>query len=141
MICASAISLRIEIGFTFGAVINWVGRRDRSTKQLIMEYMKMKQIILRTTVAGFVSMVLMSGAASAETTEMTKPKGAMGTGNVKEGQPKSNQFWWPDQLDLSALRDHDAKSNPYGAEFDYAKAFNRNLMYFFFKLMPVNQHF
>lgn len=40
------------------------------------------------------------------------------------GQPKSNQFWWPKQLDLSALRDHDARSNPYGADFDYAAAFN-----------------
>jgi len=40
------------------------------------------------------------------------------------GQPKSNQFWWPKQLDLSAVRDHDARSNPYGADFDYAAAFN-----------------
>ncbi|WP_306660308.1 peroxidase family protein, partial [Rheinheimera maricola] len=33
--------------------------------------------------------------------------------------------WWPDQLDLSALRDHDARSNPYGANFSYADAFNK----------------
>ncbi|MBT8074103.1 MAG: catalase/peroxidase HPI, partial [Xanthomonadales bacterium] len=38
-------------------------------------------------------------------------------------QPKSNQFWWPDQLDLSSLRDHDARSNPLGEDFSYAKAF------------------
>ncbi len=38
-------------------------------------------------------------------------------------QVKSNQFWWPDQLDLSPLRDNNAASNPYGADFDYAKAF------------------
>ncbi len=37
--------------------------------------------------------------------------------------PKPNQFWWPDQLDLSTLRQHDARSNPLGADFDYAKAF------------------
>jgi len=36
---------------------------------------------------------------------------------------KSNQFWWPDQLDLSPLRDHDIRSNPLGEEFNYAKAF------------------
>ena len=36
---------------------------------------------------------------------------------------KSNQFWWPDHLDLSALRDHDPDSNPYGPDFDYAEAF------------------
>lgn len=45
---------------------------------------------------------------------------------VKAGQPKPNQFWWPDQLDLSALRDHDDRSNPYhGDDFDYATAFKQ----------------
>jgi catalase-peroxidase len=34
-----------------------------------------------------------------------------------------SQFWWPDQLDLSPLRQHAAESNPLGADFDYAKAF------------------
>lgn len=36
---------------------------------------------------------------------------------------KTNQFWWPDQLDLSPLRDQDSRSNPLGASFDYAEAF------------------
>jgi len=36
---------------------------------------------------------------------------------------KSNQFWWPDQLNLSPLRDHDNRSNPLGDDFDYAAAF------------------
>ena len=40
-----------------------------------------------------------------------------------EGAPRSNQFWWPDQLDLSPLRQHGAESNPLGTDFDYAKAF------------------
>jgi catalase-peroxidase len=40
-----------------------------------------------------------------------------------EGAAKSNQFWWPDQLDLSPLRTHSAESNPLGADFDYPKAF------------------
>ncbi len=38
-------------------------------------------------------------------------------------EPRSNQFWWPEQLNLSSLRDHDARSNPYGEDFDYAEAF------------------
>ena len=42
-----------------------------------------------------------------------------------QGEPKSNQFWWPDQLDLSALRDHDARSNPMGDDFNYAVEFNK----------------
>ena len=40
-----------------------------------------------------------------------------------DGGPKSNQFWWPDQLDLTPLRQHGAESNPLGEEFDYPKAF------------------
>lgn len=39
------------------------------------------------------------------------------------GEAKNNQFWWPEQLNLSALRQHQAASNPYGPEFDYGKAF------------------
>jgi catalase-peroxidase len=39
-----------------------------------------------------------------------------------QGQPLPNQFWWPNQLDLTPLRQHSAESNPAG-QFDYAKAF------------------
>ncbi len=39
------------------------------------------------------------------------------------GEPKSNQFWWPEQLDLSPLRQHGAGSNPMGQNFNYAEAF------------------
>jgi len=39
------------------------------------------------------------------------------------GKAKPNSFWWPDQLNLQPLRDHNPASNPYGADFDYAKAF------------------
>ena len=40
-----------------------------------------------------------------------------------QGEPKSNQFWWPEQLDLSPLRQHAAESNPMGDDFNYAEAF------------------
>ena len=36
---------------------------------------------------------------------------------------RSNQFWWPESLNLEPLRAHDVRSNPYGADFDYAEAF------------------
>ena len=39
------------------------------------------------------------------------------------GEPKSNQFWWPEQLDLSPLRQHGPESNPMGQNFNYAEAF------------------
>ena len=38
-------------------------------------------------------------------------------------EPKPNDFWWPDQIDLSPLRQHAAESNPLGEEFDYATEF------------------
>ncbi|MBS3743158.1 MAG: catalase/peroxidase HPI [Wenzhouxiangellaceae bacterium] len=40
-----------------------------------------------------------------------------------QARAKSNEYWWPDQLDLSPLRQHSAESNPYGADFDYAEEF------------------
>ena len=42
---------------------------------------------------------------------------------LAQDKPKSVEFWWPERLDLSPLRDHDASSNPYGEDFDYAEAF------------------
>ncbi|NNF16991.1 MAG: catalase-peroxidase, partial [Gammaproteobacteria bacterium] len=39
------------------------------------------------------------------------------------GEPKSNQFWWPEQLNLSPLRQHGAASNPMGDDFNYAEEF------------------
>jgi len=37
--------------------------------------------------------------------------------------PRPNNFWWPERLDLSPLRRHDVRSNPYGRDFNYAKEF------------------
>ena len=36
----------------------------------------------------------------------------------------TNRDWWPNQLDLSILRQHSELSNPMGAGFDYEKAFS-----------------
>nr|WP_258808149.1 catalase/peroxidase HPI [Pseudidiomarina sp. CB1] len=45
--------------------------------------------------------------------------------DVSAQEAKSKMFWWPDQLDLTPLRDHDQASNPYGDDFDYAEAFKQ----------------
>jgi catalase-peroxidase len=39
------------------------------------------------------------------------------------GRPRTNQDWWPNQLDLSVLHQHPAQSNPMDPGFDYRKAF------------------
>ncbi len=36
----------------------------------------------------------------------------------------TNKDWWPNQLDLSVLRQHSTLSNPMGEDFDYIEAFN-----------------
>ncbi|HUQ39319.1 MAG TPA: catalase/peroxidase HPI [Acidimicrobiales bacterium] len=41
----------------------------------------------------------------------------------KSGRPRSNQDWWPNQLDLSVLHQHTPVSNPMDDGFDYAAEF------------------
>ncbi len=36
---------------------------------------------------------------------------------------RSPQFWWPEQLDLTPLRQHEMRPSPYGDDFTYAEAF------------------
>ena len=36
----------------------------------------------------------------------------------------ATEDWWPEQLNLRILHQHDRKSNPMGQDFDYATAFN-----------------
>jgi catalase-peroxidase len=38
-------------------------------------------------------------------------------------RPRSNQDWWPDQLDLSVLHQHAPGFDPMGADFDYEAEF------------------
>ena len=48
--------------------------------------------------------------------------------NAQQAAPMANtspQYWWPELVDLSPLRQHAPSSNPYGADFDYAAAFAR----------------
>nr|WP_313978613.1 peroxidase family protein [Iodidimonas nitroreducens] len=42
---------------------------------------------------------------------------------AQQQDAKSMQDWWPERLSLAPLRAHSVESNPYGADFDYAKAF------------------
>ena len=40
-------------------------------------------------------------------------------------RPRSNQDWWPNQLDLSVLHQHSDKGNPLGEGFDYRTEFEQ----------------
>ena len=37
----------------------------------------------------------------------------------------TNRDWWPNQLNLSILHQHDSKSNPMGEDYDYAEQFGK----------------
>jgi catalase-peroxidase len=43
---------------------------------------------------------------------------------VKSTRPRTNRDWWPNQPDLSVLRQHEPRPNPMGEDFDYAEEFN-----------------
>ena len=44
-------------------------------------------------------------------------------GMADPNKPTTNTDWWPDRLNLAPLRQNEAVANPYGHDFDYAKAF------------------
>lgn len=41
------------------------------------------------------------------------------------GSGTSNRQWWPNQLNLSILRQNSSLSDPMDKDFNYAEAFNR----------------
>ena len=54
---------------------------------------------------------------------ITAPLLVLSSTSFAQGEPKSNQFWWPEKINLSPLRQHAAESNPMGEDFNYAEAF------------------
>mgnify|MGYP006426837451 CR=1 FL=1 len=65
--------------------------------------------------------MLLAGVACSVLTAAIAPVPTVAQETAKA--PHSNQYWWPDMLDLSVLRDQDPRSNPLGPDFDYAAAF------------------
>jgi catalase-peroxidase len=45
--------------------------------------------------------------------------------DLADRQNMSNQFWWPERLDLAPLRQHAAESDPMGKNFKYAEEFKK----------------
>jgi catalase-peroxidase len=45
------------------------------------------------------------------------------TGQVIQNEGNTNKDWWPNQLDLTILRQNSAMSDPLGADFDYKTSF------------------
>ena len=51
-----------------------------------------------------------------------------GANTKNKGEGTTNRDWWPNQLDISILHQHDEKSNPMGKDFDYREHF-KNIDY------------
>jgi catalase-peroxidase len=49
-----------------------------------------------------------------------------------DSKATTNKDWWPNRLNLSILRQHDRKTNPYGEDFNYREEFKK-LDYFALK--------
>ncbi len=71
--------------------------------------MKTRHLLVMAATAGLLAVSFLTATAASPDSNMEKTK--------------PNQFWWPDQLDLSPLRAHDVASNPYGEGFNYAEEF------------------
>jgi catalase-peroxidase len=48
-----------------------------------------------------------------------------GSTTIHKSSGTANRDWWPNQLNLNILHQHDRKSNPMGEDFDYAEEFKR----------------
>ena len=48
-----------------------------------------------------------------------------GSNEQHTNSARSNRDWWPEQINLNILHQHDRKSNPMGENFDYAEEFKK----------------
>ena len=48
-----------------------------------------------------------------------------GSATTNSGISTSNKDWWPNQLNLNNLHQHDKRSNPMGLDFDYREEFKK----------------
>jgi catalase-peroxidase len=55
---------------------------------------------------------------------MSKGECPMKAANVAGGGTK-NTDWWPNELRVNILRQHDPRQNPHGADFNYAEEFKK----------------
>ncbi|WP_417602939.1 catalase/peroxidase HPI [Owenweeksia hongkongensis] len=85
----------------------------------------MKRIILFS-----VTLLALSAYAQPSTGDISKcpvmhgSAASAGVTNEPKLHGTTNKDWWPNQLDLSVLRQNSSLSNPMGENFDYREAFN-----------------
>lgn len=68
--------------------------------------------------------VMHGGNAQANHTDVEFNYEADENSETRSGEVRKPMDWWPNRLDLSVLRQHTAKSDPMGEDFNYVEAFN-----------------
>ena len=62
---------------------------------------------------------------SKDTSNMGKCPVTHGGATSNKSSGTANRDWWPNQLNLNILQQHDRKSNPMGEDFDYREEFKK----------------
>ncbi|CAN7394945.1 catalase/peroxidase HPI [Paenibacillus sp. LjRoot153] len=63
--------------------------------------------------------------SSMDTANSGKCPFSHGSATTHKSSGTTNRNWWPNQLNLNILHQHDRKSNPLGDDFDYAEEFGK----------------
>jgi catalase-peroxidase len=81
----------------------------------------MKKLFLST---GLIVALVGCSTGNKDKSNMSESKGQCPFHMGKQEQPTTNRDWWPNQLNLTVLRQHSNLSNPMGEEFNYEEGFN-----------------
>lgn len=81
--------------------------------------MKLRNIAIAALMVASSPLALVSTAHASE----TAPSAAPAANASPVTSANTNKDWWPNTLDLTALRQQEARDNPYGDDFDYAAEF------------------
>ena len=87
----------------------------------------MKHHVLFPLASAVLAGMLFAGCGGSSSADCSDTNQAAGCpfhgGDAGAMKANTNRDWWPNQLDLSVLRQHSEKSNPLGEDFNYREAF------------------
>ena len=86
---------------------------------------KLKTLSAAVAALAFVQSGCATKGTTAITTKTISDKGAGTDKETYDRQTISNQFWWPERLDLAPLRQRAAESNPLDQNVKYAQEFRK----------------
>jgi catalase-peroxidase len=88
-------------------------------KKRLQPRIEQENIMLRTKLPSVVLLALAFSQIGYSEENPATPKSAVDVNTM------SNQFWWPERLDLAPLRQHSSESSPMDNKFNYATEFKQ----------------